>query len=248
MTTDWSQLHHFWGPADDIPVLFADLTPGNREQTWLELSNKLCLDEGVCAASFAAVPLLWAVAVDGAPPDRDAALSLAGQIVAAGRRHRENDSALDPHASRIAHMATLADAHLSEHAQQTDYILWLREMLALEGHLAWAWTLDDLTDAFFAAHCPHSDADVTIAVGDYGHYSAIRDWERGDIDRRPLRPTRPEEMSPLGARLLGIAIRDQWNSLARGLPYVFGTANARLAERCSRWLPHSRTVSAPRPA
>ncbi|MFI1583792.1 ATP-binding cassette domain-containing protein [Embleya sp. NPDC020630] len=44
------------------------------------------------------------------------------------------------------------------------------------------------------------------------------------IDRRPLRPTAREEMSPLGARLLGIAIRDRQESQARGLPYAFGTA------------------------
>ncbi|WP_439678234.1 hypothetical protein [Embleya sp. MST-111070] len=31
-------------------------------------------------------------------------------------------------------------------------------------------------------------------------------------------------MSPLGARLRAIAIRDGQASLARGLPYVFGTA------------------------
>ncbi|MFJ8746516.1 hypothetical protein ACIRL2_45130 [Embleya sp. NPDC127516] len=89
---------------------------------------------------------------------------------------------------------------------------------------AWAWVLDDLTDTFLAVHCPHCGADVPIAVGDYGDHSAIRDRHRGDIDRRPLRPAPAKELSPLGARLLSIATRDGQVSLARGLPYLFGTA------------------------
>ncbi|MGW1996083.1 hypothetical protein [Embleya sp. NPDC001921] len=222
--TDWSLLYHFEGPADDIPALFANLTPQNRERSWRDLHGKLCRDESVCTASLAALPLLWEVAVGGAPEDRDAAVSLAGEIVSAGRRYRAYDSALAPHALRIAEMATLADAHLADHAHERHYIRLLRDMLALEGYLAWAWVLDDLTDTFLAVHCPHCGADVTIAVGDYGDYSAIRDWHRGDIDRRPLRPAAAGELSPLGARLLSIATRDGHVSLARGLAYLFGTA------------------------
>lgn len=222
--TDWSRLYHFKGPADDIPVLFANLTPHNRERTWRALHGRLCRDESVCPASFAALPLLWEVAVDGASEDRGAAVFLAGEIVSVGRRYREYDSALEPHAARIAEMAIVADAHLADHAHQAHYIHALCDMLALEGHLAWAWGLDDLTDAFLAVHCPRCGADVTIAVGDYGDYSAIRDWHQGDIDRRPLYPTAPEEMPPLGARLRSMAIRDGQASLARGLPYIFGAA------------------------
>ncbi|WP_331773015.1 hypothetical protein OG948_57310 (plasmid) [Embleya sp. NBC_00888] len=223
--TDWSLLHHFEGPADDIPVLFASLTPQNRKRTWRDLHGRLCRDGRVCPASFAALPLLWEVAVGGSPPDRDAALSLAGDIVAKGRRYREEyDAALEAHAFRIAGMATLADAHLADHAHRAHYISLLCGMLALEGHLAWAWALDDLTDTFLAVHCPHCGADVTISVGRYGDHSAIRDRHRGDIDRRPLRPAAAGELSPLGARLLSIATRDGQISLARGLPYLFGTA------------------------
>ncbi|OPC76416.1 hypothetical protein B4N89_47285 [Embleya scabrispora] len=223
--TDWSRLHDFEGSADDIPVLlFAKLAPHNRERAWRALHGRLCRDESVCPASLAALPLLWEVAVGGSREDRGAAVFLAGEIVSAGRRIRCYDRVLDSHAARVAEMAVVADAHLADHAHQAHYVHLLCGLLALQGHLAWAWGLDDLTDAFLAVHCPHCGADVTIAVGDYGDYSAIRDWHRGDIDRRPLRPTVPGEMAPPGARLHAIAVRDGQASLARGLPYVFGTA------------------------
>ncbi|MGW9211038.1 hypothetical protein ACWGR4_29145 [Embleya sp. NPDC055664] len=222
--TDWSRLYHFKGPAGDIPVLFANLAPHNRERTWRALHGRLCRDESVCPASFAALPLLWEVAVGGAREDRGAAVFLAGGIVSAGRRIRCYDWVSEPYAARIAEMAVVADARLADHAHETHYVHRLCGMLALEGHLAWAWGLDDLTDAFLAVHCPHCGTDVTVAVGDHNNYSAIRDWHRGDIDRRPLCASPPEEMSPLGARLRAIAIRDGQASLARGLPYVFGTA------------------------
>ncbi|OPC76414.1 hypothetical protein B4N89_47275 [Embleya scabrispora] len=95
----------------------------------------------MCPASFAALPL-WEAAVDGAPEDRGTAVFPAGEIVSVGRRYREYDSALEPHAARTAETAVVADAHLPGQAHDTHYVHRLRGMLALEGRLAWAWGLD----------------------------------------------------------------------------------------------------------
>jgi len=224
--TDWSRLRDAYdNPAHDIPALFAGLGPNNREQTWRELHARLCDHESAYPVSFATLPLLWEVATTGTVEDRHAALSLAGDIVLGAAREGEGPAVLAPHTRRIADMAALADEHLREHPRDTYYIHMLQATLALSGHPLWGFAItDDLTDAFFDTTCPACAADVIIAIGDHGNHSAIRDWDLGDIDRRPLTPTPPERLLQPGRFLLKIAIRDRHASLTQGLPYLFGHA------------------------
>ncbi|MEU5254665.1 hypothetical protein [Streptomyces longwoodensis] len=65
---------------------------------------------------------------------------------------------------------------------------------------------------------------MTIAVGDYGCYAAIRDWDQGDIERRPLQPIPAEELGDPGRWMHAIADRDGQQRLAEGIRYVFGRA------------------------
>lgn len=220
---NWSQLHWLYPPGD-APALFTSPISGPRERAWRKVEDELCLQEGVEPQSFAGVPLLWVMATGGCPVDRDAALSVAGRLVWEGGLDEENVRARGAHADLITELAVLADRHLGDHARDARYMSALREMLALEGHLAWVWALDDPTDAFLGADCPRCGVEVTIAVGEHGDYSAIRHWHRGDIDRRPLRPAERAGMSPLGLRLTDIAIRDGRTALSRSLPYMFGQA------------------------
>ncbi|MEV6295031.1 hypothetical protein AB0M41_32440 [Streptomyces sp. NPDC051896] len=48
---------------------------------------------------------------------------------------------------------------------------------------------------------------MTIAIGDHGRYSAIRDWNLGDVDRRGLRPASSEELSGTGRWMHETAVR-----------------------------------------
>ncbi|WP_437052355.1 hypothetical protein [Streptomyces sp. enrichment culture] len=65
---------------------------------------------------------------------------------------------------------------------------------------------------------------MTIAIGDHGHYSAIRDWHLGDVDRRDLRPASADGLSRTGRWMHETALRDGQDALADGITYPFGQA------------------------
>ncbi|MCX0241909.1 hypothetical protein [Streptomyces drozdowiczii] len=53
------------------------------------------------------------------------------------------------------------------------YLSRLRTILAFGGQPLWFEARDDFTDFFVTVACPHCDAPVTTAIGDYGCYSSI---------------------------------------------------------------------------
>ncbi|MGW8884256.1 hypothetical protein [Streptomyces sp. NPDC055749] len=65
---------------------------------------------------------------------------------------------------------------------------------------------------------------MTVAIGDYGRCSAIRDWSLGDADRRDLRPRPGEEFTGVGRWMYEIAVRDGEVALAKGIAHLFGKA------------------------
>lgn len=55
-------------------------------------------------------------------------------------------------------------------------------------------------------------------------YSAIRDWNLGDVDRRDLRPKPGDELTGVGRWMHEIAVRDEEAALAEGIAHLFGKA------------------------
>lgn len=221
--TDWSRLDDAYGPADDIPVLFGNLAAENRRDTWNALWSRLCHQGSAWPATWAAVPLLWRIATQGAPEDKIQAVWMARTIVQAATYQAEG-AILNRHKSLFKDFADAADNHLQAHPEAPDYVQTMQAMLALSGHELWCEDLDDLTDAFFDVRCPRCATALSIAVGDYGNDSAVIDWHEGRTQQRPLTPTGPDDTPEPGKRLLTIARRDRKTTLVRRLPYVFGTA------------------------
>ncbi|MET8331425.1 hypothetical protein [Streptomyces sp. NPDC005181] len=65
---------------------------------------------------------------------------------------------------------------------------------------------------------------MTIAIGGYGRFSAIRDRHLGDVARRDLRPASPEGLSGIGRWMHETAVRDGEVVLADGIAHLFGKA------------------------
>ncbi|MFJ2649607.1 hypothetical protein ACIO1C_23145 [Streptomyces sp. NPDC087420] len=105
-----------------------------------------------------------------------------------------------------------------------DYLAPFRDLIAVEGHYHWSAVLGDFSDDFYQVACPHCAVEVTIAIGGYGRYSAIRDWNLGDVDRRELRPASPKGLSGLGRWMHATAVRDGEVVLADGITHLFGGA------------------------
>ncbi|MBJ6623403.1 hypothetical protein [Streptomyces sp. DHE17-7] len=149
--------------------------------------DRLCLHgETVSAASFAALPRLAALA-----PACAQALELASAIVPCTFGTRR-ESLLAGCPNEVDRLRELVDQRLR--TRPADYNRLFGDLLALAGQYHWSASMGDFTDDFYAVSCPDCEAEVTIAVGDYGSYAAIRDWDQGDTERRPLRPAQPEKL------------------------------------------------------
>ncbi|MEV5085156.1 hypothetical protein AB0K74_42625 [Streptomyces sp. NPDC056159] len=116
----------------------------------------------------------------------------------------------------------MLDRHLR--SRPADYLVSFRALLSAEEEYHWAAVLGDFKDDFYPLACPHCGVEVTIAIGDYGRYSAIRDWDLGDVERRDLRPVAAEELTRTGRWMHETAVRDGQEVLADGISYLFGNA------------------------
>ncbi len=201
-----------------MPLLLDQVEREETAEAWEELWDRLCLQgDTVSAASFAALPRLAALA-----PTCAQSLELAGAIVRGTLRHPEGEALLAGCSNEVGRLRELVDQRLRK--RPADYIRLFGDLLALAGEYHWSASLGDFADDFHAVSCPHCEAEVTIAVGDYGCYSAIRDWDRGDVNRRTLCPAQAEEMHDPGRWMYATAVRDGQLRLAEGIRYVFGRA------------------------
>ncbi|MFF8321032.1 hypothetical protein ACF06V_28190 [Streptomyces bobili] len=218
LVTDWTRVVDAHGAVGRVPLLLDRVEREEVPEAWEELWDRLCLHgETVSAASFAALPRLAALA-----PTSAQALELAGAIVRGTLRHPDAEALLASCSNEMTRLRHLVDQKLR--TRPADYNRLFGDLLALAGHPHWSASLGDFDDDFYAVSCPHCEAEVTIAVGDYGCYSAMRDWDRGDVERRTLRPAPAEELRDPGRWMHATAGRDGQHRLAEGIRHVFGCA------------------------
>ncbi|MGC5236273.1 hypothetical protein [Streptomyces albogriseolus] len=216
--TDWMQVVDAHGDTERVPVLLNLVEREEAPEAWEELWDRLCLHgETVSPASFAALPRLAGLA-----PSTAQALELAGAIVRGTLQHPDGEVLLAGCPEVLRGLHDLVDQQLQ--SLPTEYDRVFGDLLALAGQYHWSAALEGFTDDFYTLSCPHCGAEVTIAIGDYGYYSAIRDWDRGDIERRELLPARAEELHDPGRWMHATAVRDGQQRLAEGIRHLFGRA------------------------
>ncbi|MCX4818050.1 hypothetical protein OG601_46610 [Streptomyces sp. NBC_01239] len=216
--TDWTQVVDGHGETGRVPALLDQVEREEAPEAWEELWDRLCLHgETVSPASFNALPRLAILA-----PTSAQALELAGAIVRCTLQHPDGEALFEGCADAIARLRQLVDQQLR--TGPANYNRIFGDLLALEGQYHWSAALEDFTDDIYTVSCPHCGAEVTIAVGNYGCYSAIRDWELGDIERRALRPAPAEKLRDPGRWMHATALRDEQQGLAEGIRHVFGCA------------------------
>lgn len=204
--------------TDRVPKLLEQLERESDAEAWKELGYRLVLEyDLVSPASFAALPRLVRLAAGNADARR-----LAGEIMERAAGQHGCDELLAGCADAIVQFRGLLDRHLQ--SRPADYLAAFRALLAVEEEYHWAAVLSDFTDDFYVLDCPHCAVTVTIAIDNYGRYSAIRDWDLGDVDRRDLRPAPAEELSGVGRWMHEITARDEESALANGILHLFGKA------------------------
>ncbi|GHF77815.1 hypothetical protein GCM10018790_64920 [Kitasatospora xanthocidica] len=219
---DWSTLHDAYGSAAAIPGLLERAV--DRDQDAIKrLWGRLCHQGTISSASIAVLPRLADIAETTAYGDW--ALSLAGAI-AGGllQDHHGADEEVARQEPTLARLRDLATARLAPGHDSRTYLGLLQAILAFDRRPLWSETLDDFTDSFYDVACPHCHAAVTIAIGGYGCYSSIRDWDLGDVHRIPLRPATADTLTDVGRMLHELAERDGQTTLAWGLTHLFGRA------------------------
>ncbi|MFE5208799.1 hypothetical protein [Streptomyces sp. NPDC056600] len=215
---NWAQMHDCLGDVDRVPELLVRVEREDDAEAWEELDLRLVLEDSmVFPASFAALPRLVRLAQRNAR-----ARSLAAVIVRCAAGSHGCDALLEGCADAIDELRGVLDRHLR--SRPDDYLVTFLGLLAAEGQYHWSAVVDDFADDFYEVACPHCAVAVTIAIGGYGRYSAIRDWDLGDVDRRDLRPAPAEELSGTGRWMHEKCVRDGQAALAEGITYLFGRA------------------------
>ncbi|MFJ8040610.1 hypothetical protein ACIRBX_08920 [Kitasatospora sp. NPDC096147] len=215
---NWAGAYDWWSDTDRVPELLARVESGDDAEAWRELGYRLVLEHDmVSAAGFVALPRLVRLASDSASARR-----LAGEILERAAAHHGCDDLFADCAGAVAEFRELLDGYLR--SRPADYLASFRALLAAEEQYHWAAVLGDFTDDFHRVDCPHCAVEVTIAIGGHGRYSAVRDWDLGDVDRRHLRPVPPAALAGVGRWMHGTAARDGEDVLAEGITHLFGDA------------------------
>ncbi|CAM5533959.1 hypothetical protein [Streptomyces narbonensis] len=225
--TDWPQLSHAYGSAEDIPALLARTASDPEPELWNDLWSALCHQGSVYSASFAALPWLADVADNEDRHQAVNALNLAGAILAGSEQTHGAGDVRTRHSAEIATLLASVNRHLRTAAHPSEYIDLLESMLGFEGVVGWSEDLAwGLRNEEFQVSCPGCETDLFIVLGERGFFSTSEDYALSDdsIETRPLRPTSPADLEGIGRRLHGIALTDGQHDVAHALTFVFGSA------------------------
>jgi hypothetical protein len=243
--TDWSQLSHAHGSAENIPPLLDQLEPDPAAECWEELWAQLCPEGTVHPASFAALPRLTAVAAEWPPEDRGLILALAGAIMAGTRGSSEFGDMPRRHAGDVSTLLKLTEESLRSPALSDDphtFLYLLQAMLAFEGVPVWDERLEGLADEEYEVDCPGCGVSLFIAMGEYGFFASAGDYATDeDAPRTPLVPSDPDRLEGVAKRLHTIAEEAGQDKVSTGLTHLFGAATC---TACGETFPVADRVAA----
>ncbi|MFF9326720.1 hypothetical protein ACF1AY_18690 [Streptomyces sp. NPDC014776] len=227
--TDWPQLHHAYGTAEDIPGLLDAVSPGANDSGWTALWSRLCHQGTVYSASHAALPALRDLARQWSPADRQMPLLLAGAIAASTDQPYGEQDTHAVYASEMSDLAHLAEEALQDPSLGDDpgtYVYLLAALISFEGVDVWGERLDELNEGEYEVPCPSCSTENFIAFGEYGCFSTTDSmYMNGTTAKKlPLQPADAFALEGLAQRLHSRALADGQNDVAHKLTYVFGKA------------------------
>ncbi|MET7288700.1 hypothetical protein [Streptomyces sp. NPDC005573] len=222
--TDWSTLTDACGSAEHVPGLL-DRFEADPSGVWSEVMDHLCPQlETAFPASYAALPRLAEIATACSPEDLASVLLAAGAIASCSSGPSEPESPLTVYSYPIGVLHRLADRHLSRAVEAEEYVNLLQALLSFEGVEIWDRCLDGLQTGEYEVDCPYCGVNIFIVIGQDGYFCCSDDYALGEVQRLPLQPVRTQDLDGLPQRLFTRAMADGQESLARGIPYLFGRA------------------------
>ncbi|MEV4757297.1 hypothetical protein AB0J86_19575 [Micromonospora sp. NPDC049559] len=224
-SVDWSEFRDIAGrPGDQIAALLDSLEQEPNAGLWRELGRRLVVEtECFCSAGFAALPRLSLLAEHGTEEYRDTAIKLASMIAMTLHRHHRDDDLVRAEPAALATLHRLTRSRLPS-VTGSEFRDYFQAALAFAGYVFWATISLDYSDEHYRIGCPHCSTRIVVVIGDYGHYSAIRDEWAGDVQRIPLDPAEPAALDGLQRWMYDTAVACGDPILAGGLTYLFGNA------------------------
>ncbi|MEU5943610.1 hypothetical protein ABZ807_31650 [Micromonospora sp. NPDC047548] len=192
---------------------------------WDEVERRLVVEaECCCSAGFATLPQLSRLAQSGADEFWERALQLGAVIVRTLHRYHRHDDLVRTNPEALAALHSLARTRLAT-CTGPALVQQLQDALTFAGYTFWASISLDFTDEHYHLNCPHCTTRLAIVIDDYGHYSAIRDHNDGDISRLPLDPIIAQDLTGIGRWMHDTAVAGGDTTLVDGLTYLFGRAS-----------------------
>ncbi|MFJ6250598.1 MULTISPECIES: hypothetical protein [unclassified Streptomyces] len=200
--TDWAQLSHAYGSAEDIPVLLDQIASEPIPEYWSNLWSALCHQGSVYSASFAALPWLADVAGRDDREQAVSALNLVGAILAGSDQPHGAGDVRAQHAAEIEPLLVVANEHLRASSDRNEYAYLLESMLSFEGVVGWgedlAWGLvnEEYESPALAAKPPCSSSS---ASADSSPRAVTTRCRRMTSRPRPCIPPAPRPWMPSAA-------------------------------------------------
>jgi hypothetical protein len=170
--TDWSQLSHAYGSAEDIPALLDRITSEPNAELWNDLWSALCHQGSVYSASFAALPWLADVASSDDRGQAVNALVLAGAIMAGAEQSHGVGDLRAQHAAEITTLLAVVNRRLRTASDRREYIDLMGAMLGFEGVVGWSEDLAwGLGNEEYEISCPGCATGLFIVLGERGFLS-----------------------------------------------------------------------------
>ncbi|MFD7183893.1 hypothetical protein ACFV90_28315 [Streptomyces sp. NPDC059904] len=222
--TDWSTLTDACGPAEHVAGLL-DRFEADPSSVWSEVMDHLCpqLDTAF-PASYAALPRLAEIAIACSPEDLTWVLLAAGAIAACSPGLSEPGSPQTVYSAPIRVLHRLTDRHLSRAVEAEEYVNLLQTLLSFEGVEIWDRCLDGLQTGEYELDCPYCGVNVFVVIGQDGYFCCSDDYALREVEKSSLQPARTQDLDGLPRRLFTRAMADGQESLAHGVPYLFGRA------------------------
>lgn len=224
---DWGSLEHAYGRATDLPKILGLLSPDVDNPAWNELWSRICHQETVYSASFAALVPLCERARTWSPRDRLMPLVLAGAILSSGYVKGDRAELLRPLDSTVAELRRLSRETLDEAASLGDveFVHLLQAWIALDGDVLWGRVLDFLNDGELSGVCQRCGGDLFVVVGEWGTFLAVGDWLRdSQVRRMTIAPADAATLVGVQRRLYEEVAAAGRLDLAKALLHAFGCA------------------------
>lgn len=225
--TQWADLRHAYGAAEDVPNLLKHLEQNPSDELIGDLWSALCHQGTVYTASFAALPILVEIAGRLTGKWRLNALVLAGAIVASddvvGERPDAVVEGVTGDLNRLI-AETMTDSSFDD---QT-FIYLMQAAAAANGEMFWARNFDRLAGDEFPGQCPACASGLYFAIGKNGYFTTHQDYVANtNGPRAPIEPSIVSNLPADGVWLERLAATQGRDELAKRILYIFG------ASRCT---------------